>query len=251
MKTVDVIGLPIAVTNYQDVISWIFDKALTGDKAYGIEAASTHVLALSRRDRKFKEVMDKFSLICPDGMPVMWSVNRQLPSNERLTDRVYGPNLMLKTIQASQENRDLKHFFLGGTVNTLEKLEKRFKQNCPKAHIAGTYSPPYREWNEEDVEFMIEKIKLSGANLIWVGLGCPKQEKWIANHLEQLPAGCYFGIGAAFAFHSGEIDQAPPRLQKCGLEWAYRLIKEPKRLWKRYMVYNSLFLYYSFFNKKL
>ena len=181
----------------------------------------------------------------------MWSVNRGLTEDEKLTDRVYGPTLMLKTIEASEGNGDLKHFFLGGSPTTLEKLQDKFAKENPAAHIAGVYSPPFREWSEDDLAEMRAMIRDSGANLIWVGLGCPKQEIWIAENLEKLAPGCYFGIGAAFAFHAGEVDQAPEFLQKRGLEWAYRLLKEPKRLWKRYFVYNSLFLYYSFQKKLL
>lgn len=245
MKTIDVIGLPVAAINYEQAIAWIFEKARLRDRAYGVEAASSHVPTLARKDPEFKKTMAAFSLICPDGMPVLWSVNRGLPSEEKLKDRVYGPTLMLKTITASEGHKDLKHFFLGGSDSTLEKLQNRFKKDNPAAQIVGTYSPPFREWNHEDLEEILRVIEQSEANLIWVGLGCPKQETWIANHLDRLSPGCYFGIGAAFAFHAGEIDQAPPLLQKMGLEWAYRLLKEPKRLWKRYFVFNSLFIYYT------
>ena len=246
MKTIDVIGLPVAATTYAGAIKWIFEHARKADRAYGVEAASSHVPALARHDKEFAEVMAKFSLICPDGMPVMWSVNRGLPKAEKLTDRVYGPTLMLKTIEASEEEADLKHFFLGGSESTLEKLKSRFSKENPGAQVVGVYSPPFREWSEQDLQDMFDAIRNSGANLIWVGLGCPKQERWIADNLEKLPAGCYFGIGAAFAFHAGEVDQAPEFFQKRGLEWLYRLYKEPKRLWKRYFLYNSLFIYYTF-----
>jgi N-acetylglucosaminyldiphosphoundecaprenol N-acetyl-beta-D-mannosaminyltransferase len=213
VKTVDVIGLPVAVTNYSRAIEWIFEHARKNDRAYGVEAASSHVPTLARHDKNFAAVMEKFSLICPDGMPVLWSVNRGLAKEEKLTDRVYGPNLMLNTIQASEGHEDLKHFFLGGSPSTLKKLQDRFANDNPNASIVGVYSPPFREWSEEDLQEMIDRIKESGANLIWVGLGCPKQETWIAQNLERLPAGCYFGIGAAFAFHAGEVDQAPAALQ--------------------------------------
>lgn len=248
MKTIDIIGLPVAVIDYHQAVEWVFEKARLADRAYGVEAASSHVLALARKDPEFKKTMDAFSLICPDGMPVLWSVNRGLSPEEKLIDRVYGPTLMLKTIAASEGHKDLKHFFLGGSISTLEKLQNRFSKENPEAQIVGVHSPPFREWSDEDLEEMLNVIKQSGANLIWVGLGCPKQETWIANHLEKLSPGCYFGIGAAFAFHAGEIDQAPPMMQKMGLEWFYRLLREPKRLWKRYFVFNSLFIYYTITN---
>ena len=245
MKTVDVIGLPVAATTYQEAIQWIFEHARKADKAYGVEAASSHVPSLARHNSEFSKKMHKFSLICPDGMPVMWAVNRGLAKKERLKERVYGPTLMLKTIEASQGQRDLKHFFLGGSCETLAKLQQRFASDCPEASIVGTYSPPFRVWTKEDVDEMVERVRLSGANLVWVGLGCPKQEAWIAENLERLSPGCYFGVGAAFAFHAGELAQAPPWMQRHGLEWAFRLSCEPRRLWKRYVVYNSLFIYYN------
>lgn len=265
MKTINVIGLPVAVTTYKGAIEWIFEHARKGDRAYPVEAANTHVAALARHDKEFGEVMAKFDLICPDGMPLVWSVNRglkkqlpvagcQLPGGDgddeanhvkKLTDRVYGPTLMLECIEASQGQPDLKHFLFGGKQSTLDKLNKKFTQEYPTANIAGSYSPPFGEWPEGELEKICGLIKESGANHIWVGLGCPKQEKWMVNHKDILPPGCYFGVGAAFAFHAGEVPQAPSIFQKFGMEWFYRMIKEPRRLFKRYFTYNTLFIYYS------
>lgn len=246
MKTIDVIGLPVAATNYEQSIEWIFAKARLRDRAYAIEAANTHVAALARHEKEFGDAMATFDLICPDGMPLVWSVNRQLPTSEKLKERVYGPTLMLKTIEASEGQADLKHFLLGGAEATLDKLQKRFEQQNPTAVVAGAYSPPFGEWPKDEFEKICRLIKDSGANLIWIGLGCPKQERWIAKHKGFLPAGCYFGIGAAFAFHAGEVAQAPMWIQKIGMEWLYRLVKEPRRLFKRYLVYNSLFIWHKF-----
>ena len=246
MKIIDVIGLPVAATNYSAAVNWIFDKARIAGKAYAVEAANTHVAALARHEPEFGRVMAQFDLICPDGMPLVWCVNRQLKKENLspLTDRVYGPTLMLKTIEASEGQKDLKHFFLGGSQSTLDKLHAKFERENAGASIVGSYSPPFGEWPEDEFERIKSKIEESGANLIWVGLGCPKQERWIANHKDQLPPACYFGIGAAFAFHAGEVDQAPEWIQKSGLEWLYRLTKEPRRLFARYFVYNSLYVYY-------
>ena len=244
MKTIDIIGLKVAAISYEQAIDWIFKHARKADRSYAVEAANTHVAALARHEKEFGEAMAKFDLICPDGMPLVWSINRELTYAERLKDRVYGPTLMLKTIEASEGQADLKHFLLGGAQSTLDKLTLRFKKQNPTAKIAGVYSPPFGDWPEEEFEKICGLIRESGANMIWVGLGCPKQESWIAKYKEQLPAGCYFGIGAAFAFHAGEVDQAPAWIQKVGMEWLYRLLKEPRRLWKRYFTYNSLFVWY-------
>ena len=244
LETVSVIGLPTAVTTYDQAIDWIKSAALLGDRAYAVEAANTHVAALAKHDHNFGEVMAKFDLICPDGMPLVWSVNRQLKQEEKLTDRVYGPTLMLKTIKATQGEPQLKHFLLGGEQSTLDKLQERFSADYPSTTIADAYSPPFGDWPDDEFERICSKIRESGANLVWLGLGCPKQERWIAEHKDQLPAAVYFGVGAAFAFHAGEVKQAPALMQKYGIEWLYRLCREPRRLWKRYLMYNSLFIYY-------
>jgi N-acetylglucosaminyldiphosphoundecaprenol N-acetyl-beta-D-mannosaminyltransferase len=246
MQTVSVIGLPIAVTNYDGAVAWILAHAAKADRAYAVEAANTHVTALARSDESFGRSMSKFDLICPDGMPLIWYINSQLPDNEKLTDRVYGPTLMLETLKATAKPASgFRHFFLGGKQSTLVSLETTFGETFPEAEIVGMYSPPFGEWPADEFESICEKIRTSGANLIWVGLGCPKQEHWIAANKDRLPPGVYFGIGAAFAFHAGEVKQAPPKLQRLGLEWAYRLAMEPRRLFRRYFTYNSLFIYYA------
>ncbi len=244
MKLVPVIGLPIAATDYTGAVSWILEHASRADRAYAVEAANTHVAALARHDPEFGESMRRFDLICPDGMPLVWAANRKLPAAEKLTDRVYGPTLMLETLVATEHRAGFRHFLLGGSESTLEKLTRSFATRFPGTIIADTDSPPFGEWAEDEFERICDKIRSSGSNLIWVGLGCPKQEHWIARHKDQLPPGVYFGIGAAFAFHAGEVRQSPPIFQRLGLEWAYRLAMEPRRLFKRYLTYNTLFLYH-------
>lgn len=245
----DVISLPVAITTYAGAIEWIKAAATMGDRAYAVEAANTHVAALARHDKTFGEAMSKFDLICPDGMPLVWSINRKLAENEKLTDRVYGPTLMLKAIEATQGQDDYRHFFLGGQQSTLDKLNERFREDCPSTSIVGSYSPPFGDWPEDEFERICKQIGDTKANLVWVGLGCPKQERWIAKHKDQLPPAVYFGIGAAFAFHAGEVKQAPMWIQKSGLEWLYRFFKEPRRLLKRYCIYNSLYIYYTMFGR--
>lgn len=245
MRTCSVIGLPLACTDYAGAVAWILDKAAGIKEVCAVEAANTHVAALARSDASFGEAMSRFDLIVPDGMPLVWSINATLPSQERLTDRVYGPTLMLETLKATEGRSEFRHFLLGGKESTLAKLGAVFAGRFPGVAIAGTYSPPFGEWSEDEFQRICAMIRDSGANLIWVGLGCPKQERWIAKHKDRLPAGVYFGIGAAFAFHAGEVSQAPALLQKMGLEWAYRIAAEPRRLFRRYFTYNSLFVWYT------
>ncbi|GAA5483634.1 WecB/TagA/CpsF family glycosyltransferase [Haloferula sargassicola] len=245
MKTLPVIGLPLACTDYAGAVAWILEQARTARSAVAVEAANTHVAALARHDREFGRAMDCFDLIVPDGMPLVWSLNAALPEGERLRDRVYGPTLMLETFRAASGADGYRHFLLGGRESTLDKLRQAFGDRFPGATVAGAYSPPFGEWPADEFDRICERIRDSGANLIWVGLGCPKQEHWIARHKDALPPGVYFGIGAAFAFHAGEVAQAPPVLQRCGLEWAYRIAREPRRLFRRYLVHNSRFIFYS------
>lgn len=245
MRTLPVIGLPLACTDYAGAVEWILEKASVSHVAVAVEAANTHVAALARSDAAFGETMSRFDLIVPDGMPLVWSINAALPAEEKLRDRVYGPTLMLETLEATAGRPEFRHFLLGGKDSTLAKLKTVFAERFPGVAIAGAYSPPFGEWPEEEFERICAMIRDSGANLIWVGLGCPKQEHWIARHKDRLPPGVYFGIGAAFAFHAGEVSQAPAILQKFGLEWAYRIAAEPRRLFKRYFTYNSLFLWYT------
>lgn len=243
MKRQSVIGLPVAATDYSGAIAWILNQARYEERAHAVEAANTHVAALARRDREFAKSMARFDLILPDGMPLVWAINADSEVGEKLTDRVYGPTLMLKTLEATAGTR-VSHFLLGGSQETLDKLTARFREQFPKTEIAGSYSPPFGPWDEDEQQRIESRIRDSGAKLIWVGLGCPKQEHWIARNLDRLPAGVYFGIGAAFAFHAGEVSQAPAILQKLGLEWTYRLAMEPRRLLRRYLIYNSLFVYH-------
>ena len=245
MQTIPVIGLPVSVTDYAGAVDWCLEHAAKGGMPYAVDAANTHVAALARTDASFGQAMGKFDLICPDGRPLVWVINSRLPAAQKLTDRVYGPTLMLETFKATHERPErFRHFLLGGKESTLGKLRAAFSEKFPRAQIAGTYSPPFGEWPAGEFERISEQIRSSGANLIWVGLGCPKQEHWIAAHKDQLPPGVYFGIGAAFAFHAGEVRQSPPVLQKLGLEWLYRMAMEPHRLFKRYFTYNSLFIYH-------
>lgn len=245
MRTCSVIGLPLACTDYAGAVDWILDKAGSGEGACAVEAANTHVAALARSDASFAEAIAKFDLIVPDGMPLVWSINATLPPEDRLKDRVYGPTLMLETLKATAGRPEFRHFLLGGKESTLTKLESVLSGRFPGVVLAGMHSPPFGEWPEDEFERICGKIRDSGANLVWVGLGCPKQEHWIARHKDRLPPGVYFGIGAAFAFHAGEVSQAPPLLQKMGLEWIYRFAVEPRRLFRRYFRYNSLFIWYS------
>lgn len=242
MHTTKVLTLQVAHADYASAIDWVLDKARCADRAYAVEAGNTHVAALAQTNARFREAMEQFDLIVPDGMPLVWALNSANDKDSRLSERVYGPTLMLKAFKSTDPTA--RHFLLGGKQSTLDKLQTHFSSTCPHAKIAGMYSPPFGDWPDDEFEKICGLIRESKANLIWVGLGCPKQEQWIAEHKDRLPPGVYFGIGAAFAFHAGEVKQAPELFQKNGMEWLFRLCMEPRRLWRRYFTYNSLFAYH-------
>jgi len=239
VPTCPVLGVPLAVTDYAGAValtrSWVEESHR---RARAVGAAPTHFVTHARRDPEFRQALERFDLITPDGMPCVWLMNLK---GAGLRDRVYGPTLMLHGLGQP----GLSHFLLGGSPEMLEKLQANLRARFPGIRIVGAHSPPFGPWSAAVDEQIIAEIAASGADYIWVGLGCPKQELWIARNKPNLPPGVYFAVGAAFPFHSGLVPQAPRWMQKRGLEWLYRVIREPRRLWKRYAVYNTLFLYYA------
>jgi len=238
--TCAVLGSPLAATNYQGAAALALGWAGRRDRAYAIAAANTHVVTLARHETGFREALGRFDLLLPDGMPLIWCMNRF--GGAGLKDRVYGPTFMLRVLESGGEK--VSHFLLGGSEELLEVLQKSLKEKFPGIRIGGVYSPPFGTWPEGEDDRIIARIADSGANLVWVGLGCPKQELWIARNKAKLPPAVYSAVGAAFAFHAGRVSQAPKWVQDRGLEWLYRLVAEPRRLWRRYLVYNTLFVGY-------
>jgi exopolysaccharide biosynthesis WecB/TagA/CpsF family protein len=174
----------------------------------------------------------------PDGSPV---ARRLVASGYLDADRVAGPDFMDRMFQITS-SKDITHYFYGSTEQTINKLRTELERKYPGIKIAGMYSPPFRELSEEEDREVVKTINDSGASLIWVGLGAPKQEKWMAAHKGKVN-GVMFGVGAGFDFHAGTARRAPLLIQKLGLEWLYRLLSDPGRLFKRYFVTTTKFLW--------
>jgi N-acetylglucosaminyldiphosphoundecaprenol N-acetyl-beta-D-mannosaminyltransferase len=241
LPTLPVIGLPLAVTDYAGAVAQVKEWARLLQAPRLVALANTHLVTMARTDPAFGAALRRFDLALPDGMPLIWVMNRSLPAP--LTDRVYGPTFMLRCLEATA-GQPWVHAFVGGSAELLESLRGTLVSRFPGLQVGLAYAPPFGAWPDDEDDRMIEAIRRSGAQFVWIGLGCPKQELWMARLRDRLPPACYFGVGAAFAFHAGRVPQAPLWMQKRGLEWLFRLAAEPRRLWRRYFTYNSLFAFY-------
>lgn len=239
-ETSPVLGVPLLAGDYERAVGIAWAWAAEPERPYLIAAANTHVVTLAAGDPGFAASLARFDLVLPDGMPLVWVMNRRLP--RPLRDRVYGPTFMLRCLEATQ-GAPWSHMLVGGSQELLAQLAARLRERFPRLVIAGTYAPPFGPWPAEEDERIVSAIRASGAQFVWVGLGCPKQEHWLARHQSQLPPAVYAAVGAAFAFHAGWTKQAPRWMQRAGLEWLFRLATEPRRLWRRYLVNNTLFIW--------
>lgn len=198
-----------------------------------------HGVIESHRDPDLREIHNRAGMVTPDGMPMVWLGKAE---GQRHMTRVYGPDLMLRALD---EGRRLghKHYLYGGAEGVPELLDLKLCERFEGLQIVGTHSPPFRPLTPEEDSAIISEINESGADVVWVGLSTPKQERWMAAHVGKVEAPVMIGVGAAFDFHAGLKSQAPGWMQKSGLEWLFRMITEPRRLGPRYLVNNPLFLW--------
>ncbi len=238
-RKIPVLGTPVAVVDYESAIAEAWRLAREPRPA-SVSASNTHIVALARQKRDFGRIMGGFDLVLPDGMPLRWAMNMQ---GAGLRDRVYGPYFMEKLVQASP--RPWRHFLFGGTEETLAQLTHQLREIQPGIEIVGALSPPFHSWSEEEEVEFARVIGASGADFIWVALGGERQERWIINNLHRHARGVFVAVGDAFVLLAGERAFAPSWVQRLGVTWLYRLFQEPRRLWRRYARFNSLFVYYS------
>jgi len=239
LPTYPVLGLPIVATDYAAGLEET-KRLIARERPAAVSACNTHIVAAARGDASFSAVMNKFDLILPDGMPVVWMMNWQ---GAGLKDRVYGPYFMRYALLHAP--KPWRHFFFGGSESCLQELVAAAKVLQPEIDIVGAYSPPYRAFTEQDHEDNARRINDSGADFVWVALGGERQERWIVTQQPKFKRGAFFAVGDAFELLAGRRPYAPTWMQNRGLTWAYRLWQEPARLWPRYFKYNSLFLRYT------
>ena len=234
--TVSVLGTHISVTKYISATMEVGNWAQKGESRY-VCAANVHMIMEAWDSPEFREIVNSADIVTPDGMPLVWILRLK---GFRELQRVYGPTLMLHVLEMSaRENFPVG--FYGGSPETLKKLVERMQARYPGLNVVYSHSPPFRALNPDEDSEVVSRIKMSGVRILFIGLGCPKQERWMAEHRGQIPA-VMLGVGAAFDFHAGIISQAPGWMQNVGLEWLYRFSQEPRRLWKRYLIHNPRFV---------
>lgn len=234
---IDVLGVGISALTMDSAVAEISRYVEEGVRQY-VCVTGVHGVMESQADPRLAEIHNRSGLTTPDGMPMVWAGKWAGASH---MERVYGPDLMLSVCERAATN-GWSSYFYGGKEGVAELLAERLQARFPGLVVAGTYSPPFRPLTAEEDEGVVEMINAAKPDLIWVGLSTPKQEWWMAGHRDRMEASVLLGVGAAFDIHAGLLPQAPAWMQRTGLEWSYRLFREPKRLWRRYLSNNPRFV---------
>ncbi len=239
---IDVLGVGISATSYDEVCAhcarWIVERS-SGRGRY-VCVTSVHGVMEARKSQTVRAALNGADLVTPDGMPLVWALRS---FGAPLQQRVYGPDLML-ALCAKAEQSGHRIFLYGGLPDSLEELTRKLRARFPRLLLVGAYSPPFTVLTAEEEESIRARIVESGADLVFVGISTPKQDLWMARHAPRTPGIVFIGVGAAFDFHAGRVQQAPAWMQARGLEWFYRLTREPRRLWRRYVLVTPWFLPY-------
>jgi N-acetylglucosaminyldiphosphoundecaprenol N-acetyl-beta-D-mannosaminyltransferase len=233
-----VLGTALAVSDYAEVVDWMEAMVHAGARGY-MTAAAVNLVMSAREDERTNAAVQSATLAVPDGQPLVWAL-RALGHHD--ATRIYGPDLMLAFCARAAQSQIPVYLYGGRTPDALSRLEARLRERFPTLTIAGGCSPPFRELTAQEEQEVARKIDASGAAVVWVGTGQPKQERWMQRMRPLLSAPLLVGVGAAFDFHAGLVAQAPSWMQRAGLEWLYRLSREPRRLWRRYARYNPRFV---------
>lgn len=238
VKTAELLGVKISALNYQQAIKMI-EEWIKRDKRSYVCVSAVHLIMECYKDRQLMNGVNKAGIVTTDGMPLVWYLRHV--SQFKRAKRVYGPDLTLKLCKRAAQ-KGYRVFFLGGARGETEMLEKKLKENYPGLKVVGRIDTPVRPLPREENLKAIKKINNAGADIVFVGLGCPYQEKWMIENRSRLTAGVLIGVGAAFDFITGRARQAPKWMQERGLEWLFRLSQNPRRLMYRYTILNLKFI---------
>jgi len=240
MNSIPILGVNIHTTSYTDAVQKIINWAKAGESRM-VCTANVHMVMEAHDNPGFKAILNRADLVTSDGMPLVWMLRRMGVPGQ---DRVYGPDLMLHAL-AEARDAGIPVGFYGGKPEVLELLVKKMQDQFPGLQIVYAYSPPFGAMQVSQTDQILTNINLANPRIMFLALGCPKQERWMAQHRGEVPA-VMLGVGAAFDIHAGTLPQAPGWMQKLGLEWLFRLMVEPGRLWKRYLINNPRFLWLAF-----
>jgi N-acetylglucosaminyldiphosphoundecaprenol N-acetyl-beta-D-mannosaminyltransferase len=233
-----VVGTPLAVTDYERVLDWV-DAAVALCAREYVCVAAVHTVMESRHDAGLRAAVDGAAFTVPDGQPLAWAL-RAL--GHEIDERVYGPELMARACARAARSGQRHYLYGGRDDEALARLTGNLQERFPGVTIAGGFSPPFRALSDAELDEIAARINAARPDVVWVGIGVPKQEKWMAAMRERLDAPVLIGVGAAFDFHAGLVPQAPAWMQRRGLEWLFRLVQEPRRLWRRYARHNPRFV---------
>lgn len=233
-----VLDIPLAVGDYEAVMEWMDAAIAAGSREY-VCVAATHTVMAAREDPELRDAVLGGSLTVPDGQPLVWALHAY---GHDAATRIYGPELMERTCARAARTGARIFLYGGRDQQALDDLVRQLGERHPGVVIAGTYKPVYRPLSPDEQREVASAINAATPDIVWVGLGVPRQEKWMATMRGQLDAPVLVGVGAAFDFLSGTVAQAPAWIQRAGLEWLFRLTREPKRLWRRYARYNPRFV---------
>jgi N-acetylglucosaminyldiphosphoundecaprenol N-acetyl-beta-D-mannosaminyltransferase len=234
---VDVLGVEVSAVDPQSALDIVTGWVELRERQY-LCVTGVHGVMESQRDEALRQIHNRSGLTVPDGMPLVWCAHQAGAEHVR---RVYGPDLMLAVLERAAE-RGWSSYFYGGAPGVPEDLADAMSRRFPGLRVAGAESPPFRELTADESAQMVARINAAAPDLVWVGLSTPKQERWMSAYRAALDAPALFGVGAAFDFHTGRVRQAPAWMQQRGLEWAFRLGVEPRRLWRRYLRNNPAFV---------
>jgi N-acetylglucosaminyldiphosphoundecaprenol N-acetyl-beta-D-mannosaminyltransferase len=233
-----VLGVPLAVTDYDRTLDWVDAAVALGAREY-LCVAAVHTVMEAHEDDALRAAVDGAAFTVPDGQPLAWALRKL---GHDIDARVYGPELMERAC-ARAARSGLRFYLYGGRdEQALAQLTANLLDRHEGLQLAGGWSPPHRELTDAELDAVAARIDAARPDVVWVGIGVPKQEKWMAAMRERLAAPVLIGVGAAFDFHAGLVAQAPAWMQRRGLEWLFRLVQEPRRLWKRYARHNPRFV---------
>ncbi len=234
----NVLGVAISALDLPDATRWVVERATRHAAGY-VCVTGVHGVMEAQRDPTFLTLLNQATLNTPDGMPMSWVGWLQ---GQRQMERVYGPDLMLAVLEAGRTS-GLRHYFYGGKPGVADQLAEKMKARFPGLCIAGTFCPPFRPLTETEWKALADEVERIQPDIFWIGLSTPKQERFAAEAVSRLNATLFIAVGAAFDFHSGLMPQAPRWMQRAGLEWLFRVWKEPRRLGGRYLRNNPAFLW--------